>query len=271
MTENLNAFEVSDLSFARYYSFGQNDAQSNDASVTAIESSLDSAYADFLKHEKNDISGRITKLEGEINIKKDEKERAKYEIATVEEQKQSIEDKLDNLEKEKIRIQQGDGASTDYVTFGILALITVALTLYLFVFYSSTIYSAFYGDVNSAVGGFIRPSVFSEANSKGTGAVAIIVLSPFIFIGLGFLIHNSLKENEKREEKGLKPKFGLMAALVSFTFLFDALMAYKISEALHNDSYTFTRESASSLIQTLLSLLVQVVANMSNTSVSAFL
>ena len=109
--------------------------------------------------------------------------------------------------------------------------------MYLFVFYSSTVYSAFYGNVDSNLGGFIRASVFTEALEKGTGATSIIILAPFIFIGLGFLIHHSLRENRMLAMRRKPKKYGTISLLILLTFLFDSLMAYKISESIHNDLY----------------------------------
>lgn len=234
---NSNPFEISDLSLARYYSFGQNDALNNNASSTAIESSLDSAYADFLSNERSDVKGRITKLEAEIGLKKEEVDAANLELIRANQQKSEQEHKIDELEKDRIRIEQGETPSGDFVSFGILSLITLALTLYLFVFYTSTVYSAFFGDVSSVIGAILRPDAIQEATSKGRGALALIILSPFIFIALGYLIHTAIEENRKREEQGSKPAYSLIASLILFTFIFDALMAYKIAESLHNYNY----------------------------------
>jgi hypothetical protein len=152
-------------------------------------------------------------------------------------EKQEIEKRIRLAELEKKQINDTGTVSHNFVSFALLIFITIGLTLYLFVFYSSTVYSSFYGNVDSGMGGFIRASVFTEAQEKGSGAISIIVLAPFIFIGLGFLIHSCLKENRALVLRRKKTKYGLLNLLLFLTFAFDALMAYKISESIHNNMY----------------------------------
>lgn len=152
-------------------------------------------------------------------------------------EKANLQKSIRLLESEKKQITETGIVGHNLVSFSILVLITIALTFYLFVFYSSTVYSSFYGNVDSGMGGFIRASVFTEAAENGTGATAIIILAPFIFIGLGFLIHSALKENRALALKRKKAKHGLLGMLLAMTFAFDALMAYKISESIHNNLY----------------------------------
>lgn len=152
-------------------------------------------------------------------------------------QKKELEKSIRLLETEKKQITDTGVVAHNLVSFAILVFVTIGLTLYLFVFYSSTVYSSFYGNVDSGMGGFIRASVFTEAQEKGTGSVAIIILAPFIFIGLGFLIHSCLKENRARALRKKKAKYGLLGLLLFMTLAFDALMAYKISESIHYDQY----------------------------------
>lgn len=154
-----------------------------------------------------------------------------------ENERKVVENRIKRLEVEKEEIKKKGYIPYNFVSFSISILITLGLTLYLFVFYSSTVYSAFYGSVDSNLGGFIRASVFTEAASKGTGATSIIILAPFIFIGLGFLIHHALKENRLLTIRKRPRKYGLISLLILMTFLFDSLMGYKIAESIHNDLY----------------------------------
>lgn len=130
------------------------------------------------------------------------------------------------MEIDKIKVKDGEAPTTDYVPFVIGTFIVILLTLYLFVFYSSSGYSAFYG-VKPGSFGFINPNVFAEAQNKGGGLLAMIILFPVIFLGLGFLIHDAL---EKR-------KYLFIMGLLIFTLIVDAIIGYKISQSIHNNEF----------------------------------
>jgi hypothetical protein len=110
------------------------------------------------------------------------------------------------------------------------------LTLYLFVFYSSSGYSAFYGIKPGSLG-FINPNVFADAMNKGGGVIALIILFPVIFLGLGFLIHDALETNKKLTS-GKKPKkYGIILSLLIITLIADAFIGYKISQGVHTNEF----------------------------------
>ncbi|MBK8470886.1 MAG: hypothetical protein IPL33_01000 [Sphingobacteriales bacterium] len=216
---------------------GFRSAQKSQSSPEAIDGYLEIVYANFLEEQKLDKQGikdRIAKLKAEVQQENTKKQEA---IANLNENKRNKEEKekdIERLELEKIDIKNGDEETGNTTPFVIAAFITLLLTLYLFVFYSSSGYSVFFG-VKSGISGFINPNVFADAANKGGGIVALILLFPTIFLGLGFLIHVALEEIKAGKNK----IFAVCAILVllTITLLADAFIGYKISEGVHLNNF----------------------------------
>ena len=104
--------------------------------------------------------------------------------------------------------------------------ILVPLTIYLFIFYSSTFYSAFFksgissGNVWQEM---FDPQALSNALNGGINELLFVTLAPVIFLGLGFLLHYFLEE---KTWKGWLKTVGIVAVI----FAFDTLLAYKIGK-----------------------------------------
>lgn len=214
---------------------GFRSAQKSQSNPEAINGYLDIVYDKVLETQKLDKQGlrdRITKLKAEIQQEKARKQDVLADMNTNKQGKEDKEREIEELELEKIDIRNGDEKTGDTMPFVIGAFITLLLTGYLFVFYSSSGYSAFYGIKPGSLG-FINPNVFRDAFSKGGGVIALILLFPVIFLGLGFLIHDSLEKNKRRVREGKPKQFILIIALLAITFVADAFIGYKISEGVH--------------------------------------
>ena len=79
------------------------------------------------------------------------------------------------------------------------------------------------GGVASAI---FDPQAISKAYFAGATEMILILTIPFVFLGLGYLIHKF------QEGKGFG-KYLKIGALVLITFAFDALLAYKIEAGLY--------------------------------------
>jgi hypothetical protein len=107
----------------------------------------------------------------------------------------------------------------------------VALSVYLFIFYSSASFSAFFKEFTlNEIG--VANSIFdsqaiSRAYQDGITELILIISMPFVFIGLGFLIHKF------QEQKGIG-KFFKIGLLILITFVFDAILAYEITEKIYD-------------------------------------
>lgn len=222
-----------------YTQYGFRSAQKSQSNHEAVEGYLNLVYDKFLEEQRLDEQGlkaRISKLKAEVLQEKTKKNDAIAEISSNQRYKGDKEKDIEELEIEKIEIKNGDGELGDTSSFIIGAFITLLLTLYLFVFYSSSGYSAFYG-IKSGSLGFINPNVFADAQNKGGGVIALIILFPVIFLGLGFLIHNSLETNKNLVLQGKPKTFSLIVSLLFITLIADIFIGYKISEGVHRNEF----------------------------------
>ena len=108
-------------------------------------------------------------------------------------------------------------------------IIIIPLTLYLFLFYSSTFYSAFFRDPSSmttVMNSMFDSNALANAYADGIAELGFVLSAPIIFLGLGFALHFfSVQEG--------KMKYLKMAAILLVTVMFDCILAYKIGEQMH--------------------------------------
>ncbi|WP_295119094.1 hypothetical protein [uncultured Chitinophaga sp.] len=165
--------------------------------------------------------GHISRWENRIRMVVDEK---------VPALKQRIE--ISKEEAAHIRKNPQDiiGDSGDKPSFYIGLIILLFLTVYLFTFYSSASYSAFFKEFSlSAIGvanAIFDAQALSKAFKDGVMELVLILTIPFVFLGLGYLIH------KMQEGKGYS-RYLKIAMLVVVTFLFDAFLAYDITEKIY--------------------------------------
>lgn len=221
-----------------HHQFGFRSAEHSKSNPDSIKGFLDRVYENFINEQRLDEKGiidKINKLKNEVKNLNIEKAASETNLLSLKNSKDALETKETELEIEKSEIN-GDNDDQNIIPFVIATFITILLTLYLFVFYSSSGYSAFYGIKKGSLG-FINPDVFAEASSKGGGVISLIILFPVIFLGLGFLIHDSLDKNEKLVEKNKPRKFGLIISLLTITLIADAFIGYKISQGIHRNEF----------------------------------
>ena len=224
---------------ATYHDFGFKSAQYATSKPDTITNFLENVYEKFLNEQRLDEQGlkdRISKLRAEVQQKRAKRNETTAEISSNKQFKEDKEKEIEDMEIEKIDIKNGEGESGDTIPFVIAAFITIFLTFYLFVFYSSSGYSAFYGVKEHSIG-FINPNVFTDATNKGGGVIALIVLFPVIFLGLGFLIHDSIEKNKKNDLNGKPRQYATIAALLFITLVADAFIGYKISQGMHVNEF----------------------------------
>ena len=114
----------------------------------------------------------------------------------------------------------------------------IPLAAYIFIFYISTSFSAFFREFDPGIGlfqGIFDPQALSKAYEAGGIELGSVLFIPFVFFGLGYLIHMF------QENKGLKNSLKI-GVLFLITFLFDAILAYLIDEKLYNLTKTYDSE-----------------------------
>ena len=108
-------------------------------------------------------------------------------------------------------------------------IILIPLTFYLFLFYSSTFYSAFFRDPSSmttVMNSMFDNNALANAYAAGLTELGFVLSAPIIFLGLGFALHFfSVQEG--------KIKYLKMGAILLVTVMFDCILAYKIGDQLH--------------------------------------
>ncbi len=131
-------------------------------------------------------------------------------------------------------IDEGKGGTAQFY-IGLALLIPI--TLYLLVFYVSASYSAFFKEFSndSLTAAIFDADALNNAFKASWLEGVLVITIPFVFMGLGYVIHMMQKE------KGIKNTIRLIA-LFAVTFLFDALLAYQIEKKIYEFNKTTESE-----------------------------
>jgi hypothetical protein len=168
-----------------------------------------------IEHNRNNIEN----LNKKLNECKQTQTENKNLINKLKDEKTALKNKAYEVNKEaKIKLILG-------------IVILVPLTLYLFLFYSSTFYSAFFkqwgGDSSLSVfNSMFDPHALSMAFDTSVTELCFVLSAPVIFLGLGFSLHFFSIQKERT-------KYFKMASVLCITFIFDAILAYMIGKHLH--------------------------------------
>ncbi len=150
-------------------------------------------------------------------------------ISIYNEQDKSIEANIDTKKFEMVDVKQNPdnyGIDVDKrpkAQFYIGLLLLLPITIYLFVFYISASYSGFFKDFesDSIAAAIFDANAFNKAISDGLLEAIFVGTLPFVFMGLGYLIHMFQKKKNKLA-------FLKITALFLLTFVFDVILAYLI-------------------------------------------
>ena len=186
------------------------------------------------------IKTRKERINIEILIKNEEKD--------IEDIKDEIKDKdkFINEEDEKIKEYKSaiancsrnpkeykiDVEKQPKTKFIIGTIILVPITFYLIIFYLSASYSALFKtfEEDTLIAAIFDPDALVKGFEDGFLEGVLIITIPFVFMGLGYLIHMM------QQERG-KIRYVKITALFLLTFLFDVLLAYIIEQKI----YDFTK------------------------------
>lgn len=238
-TNNSNESEQRVQTVENYENWGFNKAMNLNGSHMGLLQSLARIREDHKRMVRQDkikqdklkeplVTKRTTYLK-EIEHKVEEKEIIESKKTPV------LKEKIEVLKKRIITIKQDPSDilpdKMSKVSFTIGLLILAALSIYLFIFYSSASFSAFFKEFSlteiGVASSIFDPQAISHAYRDGVTELILVISMPFVFIGLGFLIHKF------QEEKGIG-KYLKIFMLIVITFLFDAILAYEITEKIYN-------------------------------------
>lgn len=146
-----------------------------------------------------------------------------------------IKEKINSLNQNIIEIKKHP---EDYIvtestkaSFYIGIIILSFLTIYLFIFYSSATYSAFFKEFKvtelGVANSIFDPNALSNAYKDGFTELILLLTIPFVFLGLGYLIHKFQLHRSKK-------KYFKVIFLIFVTFAFDFILAYEITEKIYN-------------------------------------
>ncbi|NDI98167.1 ABC transporter permease [Flavobacterium sp. LaA7.5] len=176
---------------------------------------------------------------------KEEQERQRTELkkretalAIYEEQKDEVSKNIEGFKFEIVNVKQTpekygvDISKRPKAQFYIGLLILLPITIYLFVFYISASYSAFFKDfeTDSLTAAIFDANALGKAVKDGWLEVIFVGTIPFVFMGLGYLIHMFQKNKNVFS-------YSKLTALFIVTFIFDFILAYIIE----NKIFDFNR------------------------------
>ena len=171
------------------------------------------------------------KIQSRIEQKRNDVELLNNQLNDCKMKQQEKRDKIVELDTERRELRnrayEVNKAAKLKLILGIVIL--VPLTFYLFLFYSSTFYSAFFKDFGASanvLNSMFDAEALSKAWETSVTELAFVLCAPIIFMGLGFSLHFFTVQKSWT-------KYFKMAAILCITFIFDAILAYMIGKHLH--------------------------------------
>lgn len=226
------------ISGASYTAKGTKDAGYCGGSPKALLPKLHAIYAQlsrYIQHDEKTQNERKNQAKQEIIGLNAKKENILSQLEGENNKLNHEENKIEKVNKEIDEIKDNPRIITSdsfvRLSFWIGLIIIFFLTIYLFVFYSSAAYSAFFknftqNDTQITQAIFDAQAV-SKAWNDGLTELIFILAIPVVFLGLGFLIHKF------SETKGFA-KYWKIAIFILVTFIFDFIIAYAIVKEIYN-------------------------------------
>ena len=203
-------------------------------SLPALPTSLQRVFGHMYKQqaENAEYQEQARKnTQASIEQKNEEIDGLKKKIGQCEKSIARHEENIGELKREKqeIKADKEKVNKEQRLKLIIGLLIIVPLTVYLFLFYSSTFYSAFFrnpNEVTNVMNSMFDPKALSNAARDGFLELCLLLTAPIIFMGLGFCLHFF------SVQKGAG-KYAKMGAILLVTVAFDCILAYLIGKQLH--------------------------------------
>lgn len=226
------------ISGASYSARGTKDAGYCGGSSQALLPSLHAVYMQltrYIQQDEKKQSDRKIAIRQEISGLEANKANGENHLKTEKDKLIHEENKIEKITKEIDEIKENpkivSGDSFAKTSFWIGLMIIAILTVYLFVFYSSAAYSAFFKDFTpddtKITQAIFDPQAIGKAFADGITELIFILAIPAVFLGLGFLIHKF------SEEKGFA-RYLKITGLIVVTFIFDVIIAYAIVKEIYD-------------------------------------
>lgn len=218
---------------------GTREAGQFEGKTSNFKSSLKKIYYQLLSEEESKLNNRSQKaiLKAEQKQKLEQTIQnnnliiSNYETKDLPEIKARLKEVNSEISDIKKQPEKYINEKPDKLKYWMSLAILSILTIYLWLFYGSVAYSAFFREIsfskNAIFNTIFYARAWEEAFNIGLMSFLIIITIPFIFIGLGFSLHHFL------ESEG-KTKYAYITGVFSFTFAFDALLAYEITQKIYD-------------------------------------
>lgn len=207
---------------SQYFFLGRNNSQNNNGNSGMIKPNLDALYKVFCKEQIANKDVTIQKTQTDLELLENQMANDQDDFDNLDRNAKSLKNKIEATE-ENLSELEGQEPDINYVPFVVVALVTLMLTFYLFIFYSSLSFLAVFksGESTGEIQETLFPiGVFGELAGSSGGVIAMSFLLPFLFIGLGFLIHDSIE----------KKSYKTLVTIAIGTVLVDFLLAYVIAK-----------------------------------------
>lgn len=207
-----------------------------------LKSSLETLYEQFFTKIKKDTIEQqelkqpyITEVEG-LTVKLSNKEE---EIKRSEKKLDEVQVEINNLQEEILKPKSSQESLEEIKPKSNIKLWTglaflIPLSVYIFIFYISTSYSAFFKNFDPNISLFhtiFEPKALEMAYEAGWMEAGFVVLIPFVFFSLGYLIH--MFWSQKKLSSYIK-----VCVLIVVTLSFDVILAYFIDKKEYNFNKT---------------------------------
>ncbi len=199
-----------------------------------LKSSLETLYEQFFTTiKKNDFEQQQLKqpyiteqdsLEVKLSNKEEEIKRTNKELDQIQSEVNTLNQEMITNQKNPEELERMKPKSNIKLWLGLGFLIP--LSVYIFIFYISTSYSAFFKVFDPKISLFnsvFEADALSKALDDGPLEAGFVFLIPFVFFSLGYLIH--MFWSQKKHSSYLK-----VVGLLVLTFAFDAILAYLIDQ-----------------------------------------
>ncbi|MDQ3846993.1 MAG: transforming acidic coiled-coil-containing protein [Bacteroidota bacterium] len=219
------------------YGFLQSKSHSADPIALQVElKKIMEGYRDRVRRDEQEQEKMKLPVRKRIEAWKTEKEKIERDLQKVKEQEipalhQKIQKEREDITSIRKNPEQYRKEKPNKLSFYFGWVVFALLTVYLWIFYTSASYSAFFrnfqaDDINVARSIFDAQAL-SKAYTDGIPAFVLVTSMPFIFLALGFLIH-------KYMEKEDWSKYVALPLLILVTFGFDYIIAFEIVKKVYD-------------------------------------
>ncbi|MFT5820557.1 MAG: hypothetical protein ACI8ZM_001800 [Crocinitomix sp.] len=227
---------------SKYYKQGFSAAVESKCALSSLFNYLDGAYDEIsnsatISSSQKELYQR--KLVQEIEQSELQKNRIDSTIRNfnqlIDSREQEIE--TNELERFSTRNYSSDKTASDkFLPYALGVIITLGLTFFLILFYSSTGFTILF-DVPASGNGILNPSVYSVAYHHGGNALLFVLFFPFIFIAVGFATYITFDKYQKTKKGEASQARNWLILIIGFTFIIDAIIGYKITQGVYLRDY----------------------------------